>query len=92
LGWSSGSSNPETTRKELEGWLPKELWQEVNHLLVGFGQTICLPINPKCNQCLNKLSCPVGVAAASSAAGAAGKGGGPKSKKKSKPAETTESE
>jgi endonuclease-3 len=87
LGWSSGSSNPETTRKELEDWLPKELWQEVNHLLVGFGQTICLPINPKCQGCLNKLSCPVGAAAASAADG---KGGGPKSKKKSKPAETTD--
>jgi len=32
------SSSPERTREQLEGWLPKEKWGEVNALFVGFGQ------------------------------------------------------
>lgn len=59
LGWLKKTTRtPEATRKELESWLPKELWREVNHMLVGFGQTICKPIGPKCVSCLNKLTCP----------------------------------
>jgi endonuclease-3 len=37
LKWVS-STNPEGTREELEGWLPKEKWGEINYLWVGFGQ------------------------------------------------------
>ena len=29
--------------------LPKKLWIRVNRLFVKFGQQICLPISPKCN-------------------------------------------
>lgn len=59
IGWvKKSTSTPEDTRKALETWLPHELWKEVNHLLVGFGQTICLPINPKCHECLNRDICP----------------------------------
>jgi endonuclease III len=36
----------------LEGWLPQDLWGPVNPLLVGFGQTICVPRVPKCGECL----------------------------------------
>ncbi|XP_065347818.1 endonuclease III-like protein 1 [Cloeon dipterum] len=57
LGWVN-SKQPEDTRKQLEDWLPKDLWDEVNHLLVGFGQTICRPVNPRCAECLNKDTCP----------------------------------
>lgn len=32
------SKTPEQTREQLEGWLPKERWCEVNMLWVGFGQ------------------------------------------------------
>lgn len=32
------SNTPERTREQLEGWLPKERWGEVNVLWVGFGQ------------------------------------------------------
>jgi len=32
------SKTPEQTREQLEGWLPKERWSEVNMLWVGFGQ------------------------------------------------------
>lgn len=60
LGWVQ-SKTPEDTRKALEAWLPKELWSEVNHLLVGFGQQICQPIKPQCPTCLNRDLCPYGV-------------------------------
>ena len=67
LKWVSGpkSSNtktPEETRKSLESWLPVSKWIEINWLLVGFGQQICRPVNPKCNECLNRDLCPVGKA------------------------------
>lgn len=51
------SKTPEETRVLLESWLPKELWREINHLLVGFGQTICQPVRPKCSECMNKTTC-----------------------------------
>ncbi len=44
--------------KELEDWLPEDKWQEINHLLVGFGQTICKPIAPRCWDCPVKDLCP----------------------------------
>ncbi|CAG4937238.1 unnamed protein product [Parnassius apollo] len=59
IGWvKKPTATPEDTRKALESWLPFELWSEVNHLMVGFGQTICLPLGPLCNNCLNKDICP----------------------------------
>ncbi|KAA1106728.1 DNA N-glycosylase and apurinic/apyrimidinic (AP) lyase [Puccinia graminis f. sp. tritici] len=50
LGWLQ-TSDPEATRINLESWLPRDLFQEINHLLVGFGQVICLPVGPKCEDC-----------------------------------------
>ena len=32
------SKTPEKTREQLEGWLPREKWNEINYLFVGFGQ------------------------------------------------------
>ncbi|XP_047220195.1 endonuclease III-like protein 1 isoform X1 [Girardinichthys multiradiatus] len=59
LGWlKKPTKNPEDTRKALEEWLPRELWSEINWLLVGFGQQVCLPVNPLCSVCLNQYSCP----------------------------------
>lgn len=52
------TKEPEQTRIALEKWLPFEDWSDVNELLVGFGQTICTPINPKCSECLNAMICP----------------------------------
>lgn len=59
----------------LQSWLHKEFHAEINHLLVGFGQvsvplsdrdgyltygqTICLPVGPRCNSCdLSNGLCP----------------------------------
>ncbi|XP_025202334.1 endonuclease III-like protein 1 [Melanaphis sacchari] len=62
LGWvKKTTKTPENTRMELESWLPKDLWREVNHMLVGFGQTICRPVGPQCVSCLNKTTCPSAV-------------------------------
>eukprot|EP00088_Acartia_fossae_P057755 TRINITY_DN6740_c0_g1_i6.p1 TRINITY_DN6740_c0_g1~~TRINITY_DN6740_c0_g1_i6.p1 ORF type:complete len:270 (-),score=75.16 TRINITY_DN6740_c0_g1_i6:155-964(-) len=61
LGWTQNEcKTPEHTRKGLEAWLPKDRWKEVNTLLVGFGKEICLPIGPKCGECLNRKLCPEG--------------------------------
>ncbi|XP_038878187.1 endonuclease III homolog 2, chloroplastic-like isoform X2 [Benincasa hispida] len=64
LGWVSGkgskqkTSTPEETRVALELWLPKEEWVPINPLLVGFGQTICTPLRPKCGNCSVSDLCP----------------------------------
>lgn len=42
---------PESTRISLEEWLPRQYWREINPLLVGFGQTICLPRGRRCDIC-----------------------------------------
>uniref|UniRef100_A0A8C6VU42 Endonuclease III-like protein 1 n=1 Tax=Nothobranchius furzeri TaxID=105023 RepID=A0A8C6VU42_NOTFU len=61
LGWfRRPTKNPEETRKALEEWLPRELWSEINWLLVGFGQQVCLPVSPLCSSCLNQNICPSG--------------------------------
>ena len=45
------TKKPEETRAALEAWLPREKWHEINHLLVGFGQTVCLPVGRRCGEC-----------------------------------------
>lgn len=64
LGWvfregtKQKTTTPEQTRISLEKWLPKDEWEPINPLLVGFGQTICTPLRPKCDKCgINNL-CP----------------------------------
>ena len=54
------TKNPEETRKSLESWLPKDKWHEINGLLVGLGQTVCLPVGRKCENCAlaEKRICP----------------------------------
>ncbi|XP_016476757.1 endonuclease III homolog 1, chloroplastic isoform X2 [Nicotiana tabacum] len=57
LGWVSRprtkqkTRTPEETRESLQLWLPKEEWVPINPLLVGFGQTICTPLRPRCAIC-----------------------------------------
>ncbi|NP_001354965.1 nth like DNA glycosylase 1 [Xenopus laevis] len=52
------TKNPEETRVAMEDWMPREIWSEINWLLVGFGQQVCLPVSPRCSECLNKSICP----------------------------------
>lgn len=49
-GWHK-TKGPEETRETLQAWLPRTKWHEINHLLVGFGQTVCLPVGRKCGEC-----------------------------------------
>lgn len=59
LRWTKEATrSPEETRRALEEWLPRELWREINGLLVGFGQQTCLPVRPRCQTCLNRALCP----------------------------------
>jgi endonuclease-3 len=63
-GWNK-TQQPEQTRAALESWLPKEKWHDINNLLVGFGQTICLPVGRKCGDCklADRGLCPSAVVA-----------------------------
>ncbi|XP_024022122.1 endonuclease III homolog 1, chloroplastic isoform X2 [Morus notabilis] len=64
LGWVSRpgtkqkTSTPEETREALQKWLPKEEWVPINPLLVGFGQTVCTPLRPRCGACTVSELCP----------------------------------
>ncbi|EPY50829.1 DNA endonuclease III [Schizosaccharomyces cryophilus OY26] len=59
LGWCH-TKTEEQTRLALQSFLPKHLWHEVNYMLVGFGQTICLPRGRRCDICTlaSKGLCP----------------------------------
>ncbi|KAI8886556.1 DNA glycosylase [Backusella circina FSU 941] len=57
LGWVE-TKTPEETRMSLESWLPKDKWKEINPILVGYGQIVCLPRGPKCEECPAVLDCP----------------------------------
>ena len=61
-GWHK-TQQPEQTRELLEAWLPHEKWHDINNLLVGFGQTICLPVGRKCGECklADRGLCPSAV-------------------------------
>ncbi|KAF2643745.1 DNA glycosylase [Massarina eburnea CBS 473.64] len=61
-GWHK-TKNPEETRATLESWLPKEKWHDINNLLVGHGQTICLPVGRRCGDCklADRGLCPSAV-------------------------------
>ncbi|TRM69721.1 DNA glycosylase [Schizophyllum amplum] len=54
------TKTPEATRMNLQSWLPKEFWGDINPMLVGFGQAICYPVNPRCDRCTLRDSglCP----------------------------------
>ncbi|KAH7148696.1 DNA glycosylase [Dactylonectria macrodidyma] len=49
-GWNK-TKNPEETRLALQSWLPHDRWREINSLLVGLGQAVCLPVGRKCGEC-----------------------------------------
>jgi len=50
IGWIK-TDTAEKSEKELQLIMPRKYWIILNELLVSFGQTICTPINPKCNNC-----------------------------------------
>jgi endonuclease-3 len=56
------TKTPEKTRQALEQVLPKELWIEINRVLVPFGKHVCQGRYPKCGRCPVRAECAqVGV-------------------------------
>lgn len=56
------AKTPEETMVQLEGWLPKAYWVEINERLVPFGKWICTGRAPKCSTCpLLEMCAQVGV-------------------------------
>ena len=56
------TKTPDATEKALQGVLPKDLWIDINDLLVTFGQNQCHPTSPKCTNCPLDDLCPrIGV-------------------------------
>lgn len=51
------TKTPDETELVLREQLPKDLWLDINTILVTFGQNICKPINPKCDNCPIKQFC-----------------------------------
>ena len=53
---------PEATLPQLEAWLPREYWVEINERLVPFGKHVCTGRAPKCGSCpLLSMCAQVGV-------------------------------
>lgn len=48
---SPKATTPEKCRMELESWLPQKYWSDINPLIVGFGQVICVPRASNCDIC-----------------------------------------
>ena len=55
------TKNPEQSEIALMEKIPNNYWIELNHLMVRFGQNICLPRNPKCTGCCLNSLCDYGI-------------------------------
>lgn len=82
-GWHA-AEKPEEARRCLEAWLPRPYWAEINVLLVGFGQMVCLPVGRRCAVCEvgsgeGKGRCPSRLVVGGEVEGG---GGGEKKRKK----------
>ncbi len=42
---------PRQTEERLTEVVPREFWLEINQLFVRFGQELCRPVSPKCDEC-----------------------------------------
>jgi endonuclease-3 len=50
-GWLK-SKHPDETEKILRDILPLKFWKRINALLVLYGQRVCRPIGPRCQNCV----------------------------------------
>lgn len=57
LGWVK-TTNPDDTEEELKKLVPRSEWINLSHLLVTWGQNICVPISPWCSRCVLSPICP----------------------------------
>ncbi len=51
------TKDPFTTEEILSNMLDKKHWIKLNSIVVRYGQNICLPVKPKCNQCKLTENC-----------------------------------
>ena len=56
LGWVK-TKTPDETEMELRKLIPQKYWLDLNTILVTFGQNICKPQRPLCNNCQIKEYC-----------------------------------
>jgi|Deesub1362A_J573_1020465.scaffolds.fasta_scaffold00202_13 endonuclease-3 len=52
------TKKPEETEENLKKIVPDNLWKRVNKAFVGFGQSVCRPLKPLCNECPIEQYCP----------------------------------
>ena len=52
------TATPEETEIELGKVVEKEMWKDINGLMVLFGKSICRPVSPKCDECIMNDICP----------------------------------
>jgi endonuclease-3 len=51
------TKTPEQTEMELVSTIDSKYWTKINDTFVMFGQTVCKPIGPLCENCLLKKNC-----------------------------------
>ncbi|MGD0816975.1 MAG: endonuclease III [Methanomassiliicoccales archaeon] len=51
------TGSPDETEIALREIAPKELWCDINAVMIRFGQRICLPRKPKCDICSVSAAC-----------------------------------
>jgi len=51
------TKTPEETENELKKKIPEKYWRRINKAFVGYGQTVCKPVNPLCHECRLALQC-----------------------------------
>jgi endonuclease-3 len=51
------TKTPEQTESSLKKKIHKKWWKRINTILVVYGKKICLPIRPKCEECVIKDFC-----------------------------------
>jgi endonuclease-3 len=51
------TTQPEKTEPALMKAVPRRYWKEMNHLMVRYGQQVCLPRNPRCSACGLREKC-----------------------------------
>ena len=60
LNWVNNTKNTEKTQIELEEICDFKYWDNINSILVGFGQEICKSVSPLCESCLLNQRCQFG--------------------------------
>lgn len=51
------TKTPEQTEEALRKTIPEKFWLDINELFVKFGQNVCKPVKPRCEECLLTEDC-----------------------------------